>query len=204
MEILRRRIDPCSVWLASTNSRVDELNLLSFSSTISLTLQQKIAPTHFRCVATYSPNIGNVFPTTTELETLKDLPLNANDRKTSLPAYLDLAIGSRVRCIRNKGTQIEETQTSTTQNESIGSTVIIGNQEWQFKNLDVDRFRNGDEIPQVQSAAEWEQAGRERRPAWSYYENDAENGKIYGKLYNWYAVNDARGLAPEGWHIPTD
>jgi len=106
MDILRRQIDPSSVWLASTNSRVDELNLVSFSSTINLTLQQKIAPTHFRCVATYSPNIGNVFPTTTELETLKDLPINANDKKTSLPAYLDLAIGSRVRCIRNKGTQI--------------------------------------------------------------------------------------------------
>jgi uncharacterized protein (TIGR02145 family) len=104
----------------------------------------------------------------------------------------------------NKGTQIKETQTSTTQNESIGSTVIIGNQEWQAENLDVDRFRNGDEIPQVQTAAEWEQAGRERRPAWCYYENDVENGKIYGKLYNWYAVNDARGLAPKGWHIPTD
>jgi uncharacterized protein (TIGR02145 family) len=104
----------------------------------------------------------------------------------------------------NKGTQIEETQTSTTQNESIVNSVIIGNQEWQAENLDVDRFRNGDEISQVQSAAEWEQAGRERRPAWSYYENDAENGKIYGKLYNWYAVNDARGLAPEGWHIPTN
>jgi uncharacterized protein (TIGR02145 family) len=84
------------------------------------------------------------------------------------------------------------------------NSVTIGNQEWQAENLNVDRFRNGDEIPQVQTAAEWEQAGRERRPAWSYYENDAENGKIYGKLYNWYAVNDARGLAPEGWHIPTD
>jgi uncharacterized protein (TIGR02145 family) len=40
--------------------------------------------------------------------------------------------------------------------------------------------------------------------AWCYYENDAKNGVKYGKLYNWYAVNDARGLAPAGWHVPTD
>lgn len=40
--------------------------------------------------------------------------------------------------------------------------------------------------------------------AWCYYANDTANGTIYGKLYNWYAVNDTRGLAPNGWHIPTD
>ena len=104
----------------------------------------------------------------------------------------------------NAGTQNEEAQTITTKNEITFNSVIIGNQDWQAKNLDVDRFRNGDEIPQVRSAAEWEQAGKEGLPAWCYFENDDENGKIYGKLYNWYAVNDSRGLAPEGWHIPTD
>jgi uncharacterized protein (TIGR02145 family) len=40
--------------------------------------------------------------------------------------------------------------------------------------------------------------------AWCYYENDTANGPIYGKLYNWYAINDSRGLAPTGWHIATD
>ena len=104
----------------------------------------------------------------------------------------------------NAGTKNEEAQTITTKNEITFNSVIIGNQDWQAKNLDVDRFRNGDEIPQVRSAAEWEQAGKEGLPAWCYFENDDENGKIYGKLYNWYAVNDSRGLAPEGWHIPTD
>ena len=43
-----------------------------------------------------------------------------------------------------------------------------------------------------------------KQPAWCYYENNSKNGEKYGKLYNWYAVNDARGLAPEGWHIPAD
>jgi uncharacterized protein (TIGR02145 family) len=90
------------------------------------------------------------------------------------------------------------------ENESIGSSIKIGNQIWQAENLNVDRFRNGDPIPEVISAEEWVAAGKRGEPAWCYYNNDPVNGKIYGKLYNWYAVNDLRGLAPEGWHIPTD
>jgi uncharacterized protein (TIGR02145 family) len=84
------------------------------------------------------------------------------------------------------------------------NSVKIGDQEWQMKNLDVDRFRNGDPIPHAITDEEWKAAGERGEPAWCYDDNDAENGKIYGKLYNWYAVNDVRGLAPEGWHIPTD
>jgi uncharacterized protein (TIGR02145 family) len=83
-------------------------------------------------------------------------------------------------------------------------SVRIGNQEWITRNLDVDRFRNGDLVPHIESDKEWEEAGENGQPAWCYYDNDPEYGKDYGKLYNWYAVNDPRGLAPEGWHIPTD
>ena len=83
-------------------------------------------------------------------------------------------------------------------------TVTIGNQTWMTKNLDVSTFRNGDTIPEIKNGFEWERAGIEGRPAWCYYENDPKNGTIYGKLYNWYAVNDARGLAPSGYHVPTD
>lgn len=45
---------------------------------------------------------------------------------------------------------------------------------------------------------------KEKKPAWCYYENDASNEKKYGKLYNWHAVNDPRGIAPKGYHIPSD
>ena len=83
-------------------------------------------------------------------------------------------------------------------------SVRIGNQEWMTRNLDVDRFRNGDLIPHVESDEEWKKAGENGQPAWCYYDNDPKNGKKYGKLYNWYAVNDSRGLAPEGYHVPTD
>jgi uncharacterized protein (TIGR02145 family) len=88
-------------------------------------------------------------------------------------------------------------------------TVKIGNQEWMAENLNVDRFRNGEIIPQVQGAEAWERAAANNQPAWCYYNNraiqdDPENGDKYGKLYNWYAVTDARGLCPSGWHVPSD
>lgn len=81
-------------------------------------------------------------------------------------------------------------------------TVTIGGQMWMTKNLNVDKFRNGDPIPQARTDEEWKSAGENGEPAWCYYENDETKGKKYGKLYNWYAVNDPRGLAPEGYHIP--
>jgi uncharacterized protein (TIGR02145 family) len=77
----------------------------------------------------------------------------------------------------------------------------IGGLKWMLKNLDVDRYSNGDPIPQVTDMAQW--AGL-TTGAWCYYDNDPATGAIYGKLYNWYAVNDPRGLAPSGWRIPTD
>ncbi len=83
-------------------------------------------------------------------------------------------------------------------------TVTIGTQVWMTKNLDVAKFRNGDLIPEAKTNEEWDEAGRNRKPAWCYYNNDPANGAKYGKLYNWYAVNDHRGLAPEGYHIPSD
>ncbi len=73
---------------------------------------------------------------------------------------------------------------------------------WMSKNLDVDHYRNGDTIAHVTNAAEWAAL---TTGAYCYYNNDSTTyAAIYGKLYNWYAVNDPRGLAPEGWHVPTD
>lgn len=69
------------------------------------------------------------------------------------------------------------------------------------QNLNVSRYRNGDIIPQVTDPTQWANL---TTGAWCYYNNDSANRAVYGKLYNWYAVNDARGLAPEGWHVPSD
>ena len=84
------------------------------------------------------------------------------------------------------------------------SKVVIGTQTWMTYNLDVTNFRNGEEIPEAKSQEEWIAAGEKQQAAWCYCVNDPKNGTKYGKLYNWYAANDARGLAPMGWHVPTD
>ena len=76
----------------------------------------------------------------------------------------------------------------------------IGTQIWMTRNLTVSQYRNGDIIPEVTDPAAWAAL---TTGAWCYYNNDPANGPIYGKLYNWYAVNDSRGLAPNGYHIPT-
>ena len=80
-------------------------------------------------------------------------------------------------------------------------TIVIGTQQWMSKNLDVAFYRNGDPIPQVTDPTAWAAL---TTGAWCNYNNDSTQGNKYGKLYNWYAVNDPRGLAPQGWHIPSD
>jgi len=80
-------------------------------------------------------------------------------------------------------------------------TVTIGNQIWTAENFTVEHYRNGDAIPQEQDADKWSKL---TTGAWCVYENNNANGTTYGKLYNWHAVNDPRGLAPEGWHVASD
>ncbi|NNT71581.1 hypothetical protein HKT18_05050 [Flavobacterium sp. IMCC34852] len=80
-------------------------------------------------------------------------------------------------------------------------SIIINNKQWMKENLNVSKYRNGDVIPEVTDPTQWEDL---TTGAWCYYANETANGTTYGKLYNWYAVNDPRGLAPAGWHVATD
>jgi uncharacterized protein (TIGR02145 family) len=81
------------------------------------------------------------------------------------------------------------------------ATVQIGDQCWFSENLRSDHYRNGDAIPGDMDNATWSgtSAG-----AQAYYLGEAVNLSEYGRLYNWYAVDDARGLCPSGWHVPSD
>jgi uncharacterized protein (TIGR02145 family) len=107
--------------------------------------------------------------------------------------------------IVNNTTKTETNSTAVNSNTTKDyKTVKIGNQTWMTENLNVDRFRNGDLIPEAKTGDEWELAGKNKQPAWCYYDNDPANGEKYGKLYNWFAVNDSRGLAPAGYHVPSD
>jgi len=83
------------------------------------------------------------------------------------------------------------------------NTVKIGDQVWFVENLKVARFRNGDTIPEAGTKESWAKANYMGQPAWCHVNNDSSTDSLYGKLYNWYAVSDPRGLAPDGCRIPS-
>ena len=77
--------------------------------------------------------------------------------------------------------------------------IKIGPQIWMSENLNVDCFSNGDPISEAKTMEAWIDAGSRKEPAWCIYKNTG----FLGKLYNWYAISDERGLAPHGWLLPT-
>jgi uncharacterized protein (TIGR02145 family) len=80
-------------------------------------------------------------------------------------------------------------------------TVVLGNgQEWMAENLRTTVYSNGEEIPLAVANTEWTPLSTGAR---SIHSNDEGNVATYGFLYNWFAVNDERGLCPDGWHVPT-
>ena len=84
---------------------------------------------------------------------------------------------------------------------NIYTTVTIGTQVWMVENLKVTKYRNGDPIPKVTGNNSWNKLTTD---AYCNYNNDTTNVSTYGRLYNWYAVNDNRKIAPTGWHVPSD
>jgi uncharacterized protein (TIGR02145 family) len=84
---------------------------------------------------------------------------------------------------------------------NIYNTVQIGTQCWTQSNLKVSKYRNGANIPTGLTDSQW---GSTTSGAYAVYSNSSANDALYGKLYNWYAVNDTRGLCPTGWHVPSD
>ena len=88
---------------------------------------------------------------------------------------------------------------------NVYQTVQIEDQFWMAENLKVTHYRNGDAIQYVQSESSepdvWENLST---GAYGYYNDDLSHQETYGNLYNWYAVDDSRGVCPDGWHVPTD
>lgn len=79
-------------------------------------------------------------------------------------------------------------------------TVTIGTQVWLKENLKVTHYRNGDSIQEITDQNNWYYLNT---GAYCNYQNIATNSDTYGRLYNWFAVNDSRNICPDGWHIPT-
>jgi uncharacterized protein (TIGR02145 family) len=81
-------------------------------------------------------------------------------------------------------------------------TIVIGTQTWMAENLKTTRYSNGDPIENVKDDEAWDTL---ITGAYCTYNDDAYGLKdTYGALYNWFAVNDSRNIAPIGWHVPTD
>jgi uncharacterized protein (TIGR02145 family) len=100
-------------------------------------------------------------------------------------------------------TEVPDSSKQTEVAEPEIKTVTINGKQWMLENLNVSTFRNGDTIPEAHTVTDWVDAGKQEKAAWCYYEDNSENGTKFGKLYNWYAVTDARGIAPAGWRVPT-
>jgi Fibrobacter succinogenes major domain (Fib_succ_major). len=79
--------------------------------------------------------------------------------------------------------------------------ITIGSQKWMVENLRTTKYRSGESISCVTDNTTWSNASF---GAYCYYNNSIGNNAQYGNLYNWYAVNDSRKIAPAGWHIPTN
>ena len=82
------------------------------------------------------------------------------------------------------------------------SSIVLGNgQEWMAENLKTTVYANGDPIPNVTDSAQWITT---TSGAWVNYNNDNQLDNVYGKLYNWYTVDDTRNVCPNGWHVPAN
>jgi uncharacterized protein (TIGR02145 family) len=109
-----------------------------------------------------------------------------------------LDVVATVECIM---TGCWDENTVTDWDGNIYSTVIIGEQEWMAENLKVTHYGNGDQIQTGYSDSQWASLFS---GAYAVYNDDSDNGEIFGNLYNWYAVNDERGICPDDYHIPSD
>jgi uncharacterized protein (TIGR02145 family) len=88
----------------------------------------------------------------------------------------------------------------TDQEGNVYKTIFIGAREWMAENLNSSIYRNGASIPTNLDDIAWSST---TNGAWAYANNEPDNACPYGKLYNWYACMDSRGLCPTGWHIPS-
>lgn len=99
---------------------------------------------------------------------------------------------------------IHETGTVTDIDGNIYKTVKIGNQWWMAENLKVKRYRDSTLVRLIEVDSVW---SGDTIGGYCPFGNDTSgniNHQVYGYLYNWYALNNSSGIAPAGWHVPTD
>jgi len=115
------------------------------------------------------------------------------------PSYSGYEFGFRcaISIVNTSG----ECETVTDIDGNVYEIIQLGDQCWLAENLKVTHYRNGDPILYIVNDSEWINT---IDGAHCVYDNNGTYFENYGYLYNWFAVDDPRGLAPEGWHVPTD
>jgi uncharacterized protein (TIGR02145 family) len=152
----------------------------------------------FGVLCFYFINDSHPSLTSIAIETTVDLKDNSPNKVSPSENYEMANAPAAEETIVDSTSENSETSQDYTTNMA---NVTIGNQIWISKNLDVSEFNNGDPIHEAKNANEWKNFVENKEPAWSYLFYDSTNKRV-GKIYNWYAVFDSRGLAPLGWHIP--
>jgi len=112
-----------------------------------------------------------------------------------------LSVLLMVSCSKDNSTNPDSGVTVTDIDGNVYQTVQIGSQIWMAENLKVTHYRNGEFIYHLADNENWTYTWI---GAYCVYDNDPSNADTFGYLYNWYTIDDPRGLAPEGWHVPTD
>ena len=148
----------------------------------------------FMLLFSYGNSLGNI-----------DYSNGSSSDQTSSKSIQTKPVQTKPKPTQTKSKSTQKSSKSVPDNKSKDlGTIRLGTQTWAIVNLNVSTFRNGDSIPEARTDKEWVTAGESGKPAWCYYNNDPAKGLKYGKLYNWYAVNDPRGLAPAGWSLASD
>ncbi len=150
-------------------------------------------------------SIGGEFFFTKESTSAQPVPVNTVKPTPAQPVKKEVAVQQKSTVPVKKEPVVEKDAAEGLDygyGLSYAATTTVGSQQWISKNLNVSTFANSEPIAEARTPDEWKAASDQHRPAWCHYNNDPSG--LYGKLYNWYAVHDPRGLAPKGWHIPTD
>jgi uncharacterized protein (TIGR02145 family) len=116
-------------------------------------------------------------------------------------ALLSLVFMLTISCQEQEKEEEKSEKTVTDMDGNVYHIDTIGTQIWMAENLKTTKYRNGDPITNTKADTEWTGL---TTGALCDYDNSPGYSIDYGKLYNWYAVNDSRNIAPTGWHVPTD
>lgn len=109
---------------------------------------------------------------------------------------------ANVACDKSEDLDVDDQSAGTIKDAdgNVYKTIKIGSQVWMVENLKTTKYNDGTEIQNITNQAQWEKL---TTGAYCNYDNLESNATIYGRLYNWYAVNTGK-LAPSGWHVPDD